>query len=71
MKSLTQGAKWRMEHGGLRDSDKMRLEWGAHGERIQVRPEVWTEVRGPGTPHSNGERSEGFIQGCGMNRFVF
>ena len=25
----------------------MRLVRGAHGERTQVRPEVWTEVRGP------------------------
>ena len=49
----------------------MRLKWRARVERTRVRPEVQTEVRRPGTPPSNGEPSEGFIQGHGMIRFVF
>lgn len=58
------------EHGGLKDTKKVRLEWRAHVEKTRVRPEVQTEVRRPGTPPRNGAPSEGFIQGCGMIRFV-
>lgn len=31
------------EHGGLKDTKKMRLEWRAHVEKTRVRPEVQTE----------------------------